>query len=68
MDNETPTIQEPYVSGVSLEPILDGNLAKTNPHSTAQTAVAVGGVVSVAISSKKIEDYKKNSEFVSWAK
>lgn len=35
--------------GISLEPIFDGRLARDNPHSTAKTAVAVGGVVSVAV-------------------
>ena len=44
------------VSGVSLEPILDGPLAASNPHSTARTAIAVGGVVSVAISNNTKSD------------
>lgn len=66
MDKPNPEINEPYVGGISLEPILDGNLAKTNPHSTARTAVAVGGVVSVAISQDQIEEHRKdrNSEMV----
>ena len=46
----TVTPAQPYIAGISLEPIVDGNLAASNPHSTAKTAVAVGGVVSVAIS------------------
>ena len=37
------------VSGVALEPIVDGRLAKHNPQSTAKTALAVGGVVSIAV-------------------
>ena len=36
-------------SGISLEPIVDGRLARQNPQSTAKTAIAVGGVVSVAV-------------------
>ena len=38
-----------HIAGISLEPIVNGALAAANPHSTARTAVAVGGVVSVAV-------------------
>ena len=42
-----------HIAGISLEPIVNGALAAANPHSTARTAVAVGGVVSVAITEEQ---------------
>ena len=55
------------VSGVSLEPILDGPLAASNPHSTARTAIAVGGVVSVAISNNtKSDELMKVGNYLYW--
>ena len=42
-------IKPAQCAGVALEPIVDGNLAKQNPQSTAKTAIAVGGVVSIAV-------------------
>ncbi len=49
-DGSTATLKDSTVFvGISLEPIFDGRLARDNPHSTAKTAIAVGGVVSVAV-------------------
>ena len=45
-----------HIAGISLEPIVNGALAAANPHSTARTAVAVGGVVSVAITEEQKEE------------
>lgn len=47
--NDIKKYKDAVFSGVALEPIVDGKLAKSNPQSTAKTAVAVGGVVSIAI-------------------
>lgn len=38
-----------FFAGVSLEPIHNGALAQANPASTAKVAIAVGGVVSIAV-------------------
>lgn len=38
-----------FFVGVSLEPIHNGALAQANPASTAKVAIAVGGVVSIAV-------------------
>ena len=57
-EKPNPQPKEPYISGISLEPIVDGHLAASNPHSTAKTAVAVGGVVSVAITEDQRGDLK----------
>ena len=45
-----------HIAGISLEPIVNGALAAANLHSTARTAVAVGGVVSVAITEEQKEE------------
>lgn len=37
------------LAGISLETIHDGDMAMNNQQSTAKTAIAVGGVVSVAV-------------------
>ena len=55
--NDIKKYKDAVFSGVALEPIVDGKLAKSNPQSTAKTAVAVGGVVSIAIAREDSKDF-----------